>query len=1108
MKNRVLLSLALILLMFSSLSSIRAQESELGIRQQYERNQALIVSEETKIDRYINQNINIALPQVVMHNFAIGIEKHEHAATFTELAKQEMYTQLRRQYWRVNYFQKNPKARQHYKAIAVGSCTNGGFEDTLGFITYTGESAIGSANGYQLGDCGILTANSAYQTNPIIFSPNNPNTAIAEDFSIMDVGPDLLVTTGTLQKVWAGNHSARINSNLNDPNDLNSLGNPWHPNYSVSKLIKRVVLSGVDEEIYFNYALVMVDPNNHDGEKPTLVARILDATGNECDRICHAAYSSDTLLLPAVPGGSIRYKPWNCQSLQACGQPGDTVTLEFIQTDCGKGGHWGYAYIDDICDTCSGPTDTCNYQGDIQLLPTDTCSGDSMQVCGTYELATVNCTNFSASEIRLYIQQNGAIVAGPLTNTNPSGETFCFTVTPGDLPAGSMPGDGFDFYVEIDFVIGSSTTIANDYHSNSGLNNDYILDAQCCPEFTLLTCCDLTGVGTANRAASVIDARVQKSMDDYKKAVAAQNSNFDAAADGCCDYCEYPNVAFPVFIYDETGTMLIDNSVYTISWSNDPTNNSAIGMVLPDQSVVVTVSGPDSCVWTKIFLFECCQDPGLPGICCDPIDFEVNLDSLCDFDPCQLPNVQFPIQVSSDGSIIGIPAYSFQWSNGTFGSTASASQSQLPITVTVTDNSTGCTTVGSYDIDCNPPPCIIKTPDSLDCYITHGGQWLSWNSIANAVDYEIEFYYNDPSCCPAGGAGSITIPISTGGSANYFVSNLTDCFSWRVRSVCADGTRSAWSKKSCSCVVPACIIKAPINLNCQITHGGQNLTSAAVFNAVSYEIEIYKNDPSCCLAGGAGSITIPIPVNGTSYFVSNLTDCFSWRVRSVCADGTRSAWSKRKCSCGISVSCFIKAPENLDCTLNRSSQLLTWSSVSNAVSYEIEFYYNDPACCGTGNPGSITIPIPVNGTSYVVSTTTSCFSWRVRSICSDGTRSAWSKSLCSCGLRPVIIGGPQKISKDGSSSINDINDLNLHHSAVPNPAKNNVTISFHDHDNVMEVSNANIVITEVTGREVYNSSISINEAKQIDVSEFSSGVYVYRILYKGKTLVTDKLIIE
>ena len=148
MKNRVLLSLALILLMFSSLSSIRAQESELGIRQQYERNQALIVSEETKIDRYINQNINIALPQVVMHNFAIGIEKHEHAATFTELAKQEMYTQLRRQYWRVNYFQKNPKARQHYKAIAVGSCTNGGFEDTLGFITYTGESAIGSANGF------------------------------------------------------------------------------------------------------------------------------------------------------------------------------------------------------------------------------------------------------------------------------------------------------------------------------------------------------------------------------------------------------------------------------------------------------------------------------------------------------------------------------------------------------------------------------------------------------------------------------------------------------------------------------------------------------------------------------------------------------------------------------------------------------------------------------------------------------------------------------------------------------------------------------------------------------------------------------------------------
>ena len=157
----------------------------------------------------------------------------------------------------------------------------------------------------------------------------------------------------------------------------------------------------------------------------------MDANGNECDRICNSAYSTDPFLLDANGSGSVRYKPWSCRSVQACGAIGDTVTLEFTQTDCGAGGHWGYAYLDDICDTCSSIPDSCNFEGSIRLLPTDTCSGDTMQVCGTYELATQNCNSFSASEIRLYVRQNGVTVGSPIINASPSGGSFCFTVTSG-----------------------------------------------------------------------------------------------------------------------------------------------------------------------------------------------------------------------------------------------------------------------------------------------------------------------------------------------------------------------------------------------------------------------------------------------------------------------------------------------------------------------------------------------------------------------------------------------------------------------------------------------------------------------------------------------------
>jgi hypothetical protein len=996
--KKINLKLFGVIFLLSSTLQLLAQDN---LQQRYEAQQKLIEVEEEKIATYIEEHMNIALPNSLKNQFQKSIAEHEYAEKFTEIETQQMYIKVKEHYLRTQYFQQNTSAAASYAAIAASSCSNGDFEMGT-FANYSGETAIGSTDGYRIGDCGILTADSAYQTDPIVFTPTNPNGAWVGHFNIMNVGNDPNVTTGVLPQVFAGNHSARINSDDNGPGVT-------YPNYSVSKLIKRVVLSQVDEIIFFNYALVLQDPgSSHDGRKPTFVARVLDANGNECDRICHAAYSTDPFLLDASGNGSIRYKPWNCESVQACGQPGDTVTLEFVQTDCGYGGHWGYAYLDNICDTCS--IDTCNFQGSIDLNPTDTCMGDTMQVCGTYNLAAINCQSFSATEIRLYILQGGAVVAGPLVNTSPSGGTFCFTVTPGDLPAGTVSGDAFDFYAEIDFNVNGSTSTQNDYNTNSGLDNDYVYDAQCCPEFQLLTCCDLsdtTSSGTAKAANTTptVDPRVSKSLYAYKKAVEAKYPSFSADGDGCCDYCKYPDVAFPVFIYDESG-MLIDNTVYSISWSNDPGNNSAIGYVLPDEEVIVKVAGPGDCVWLDTFLIKCCDEPGLPGVCCDTIDFNISLDSLCNFDPCKYPYVQFPIQVSRDGMVIGTPQYSFSWSNGTSGSATSASLYQLPISVTVTDNSTGCTTVGTYDIECDPPPCEIKAPEDLKCALRHDGQFLSWASVPNAVSYELDIIYNDPKCC-----NSTQRPLG-----------------------------------------------------------------------------------------------ISIPLTDTTYLLSDLSACFSWRVRAVCKDGTRSDWSITLCSCGLR--CFIQPPTTLKCDINKQGQLLSWSPVLSAVSYEIELYKNDPACCRNGLPGSITIPIPVAGTTYQIGNTTDCFSWKVRAVCSDGSVSAWSTSHCSCNS--VI--SPQPVTPSPAKTGGSLGKLskryNLHYSAVPNPADDQVSISFHDDAQQLNNVNAQLVIMDISGKKVFETAISANEVKSVDISQFEAGVYVYRIIKDGQVLISDKLLVE
>lgn len=867
MKKKII-SFCALLLMCCATPWLSAQETkgEFSLRQEKMNSQELTIRD------YISDKIDQPLPAGKMQEFAAFLQNLENPAS--QAGEVQLLQQFKRQYWRGEYFRQYPETKVVYQPMIVsGSCANGDFEDG-DFSNYTGQTAYG-ANGYNSGDCNIMTP---AIPDPIIFTNND--MSFVGDFAIVD--STAMDPYAPIERVNSGMFAARVNSDMDDTT--------WtQPNASVSKLIKRVVLSAPDEEIFFNYAPVLTDPGTtHDGEKPTFVARVLDVNGVECDRICHSAYTSDPFLLQSPTHSGVRYRDWSCASLDACGVPGDTVTLEFVATDCGQTAHWGYAYIDDICDTCStDTTDPCNYEGSIELNPTDTCIGNTMQVTGSVDYAISNCDTAIIDSIRLTILQSGVDVTAGTIPVIWSGNNFSFTVTPANLPPGAITGDGFDFFVEVFFSFGPGVIhIESDYHSNPGQNNDYVYNAACCPEFDILTCCDLTG-----GSSLFVSQKAQDEMKAYRSNIAAKYPARSGSGDPCCNYCDYPDEEFPIFIYDENG-MLIDNTVFTITWSHDPGNNSAISYVYPDSAVVVTVAGPDTCLWTETFLFECCDDPGLNGVCCDTVAFNLDVDSICTFDPCEFPNTQFPIVVLRDGVQIGTPAYSFAWSNGTSGSATSVTLNDLPITVVVTDNETGCSDSITYTINCGP--CEIKAPRNLKCF-NHRGQNLSWSSVPNAVSYQIAFSINDPRCCNNGQPGISTLP-ETVNDTTYYVSDPAKCFSWMVRAVCADGTLSDWSRIACSC--GQCFITTPQDLKCNVTHGGQQLTWTAVLNATSYDVSIEENDPDCCGSSQRPTVT-NVSVLSNSYFVSSTSKCFSWRVRARCSDGTLSAWSGKKCSCGF-----------------------------------------------------------------------------------------------------------------------------------------------------------------------------------------------------------------
>ncbi len=493
-------------------------------------------------------------------------------------------------------------------------------------------------------------------------------------------------------------------------------------------------------------------------------------------------------------------------------------------------------------------------------------------------------------------------------------------------------------------------------------------ECEACPEFSLQTCCDLLGGNVNARGEEFkVDPMIQKIIDDYQKSI---QTKYERSSMGCCDYCEHPTDSFPVFITD-TANFLINPSLYTITWSNDGTNHNNVGYVFPNQQVIVTITGPDSCVSIDTFLIKCCPDT-------------INIESYCTWDPCEYPTVPVPLRVvDGSGSSIGA-GYTIMWSNGFTTNSTSALISMMPIWVTVTDTLTGCVYTDTFDIICEDP-CIPKVPGKLMCSYFHGVQTLSWANIPG-MTYELEITYNDPLCC-----GTLARPYTRTyelATNSYSGPYETKCFSWRVRSICPDGTKSDWSESKCSCIpVVECIPTIPNNLKCEVTHGGQMLSWSSI-PGVTYEIEINYNDPKCCNSF-LRPRTVIYQTTNPNYFVSG-TGCFSWRVRSICPNGV-SKWSDLKCSCAETVECKPETPTDLKC--DSRSETLSWTHIPGAT-YEIEINYNDPECCRSlALPTSIRYTLTTN--SYSGRFAHRCFSWRVRTICPDGV-SRWSELKCSC----------------------------------------------------------------------------------------------------------------
>jgi hypothetical protein len=390
-------------------------------------------------------------------------------------------------------------------------CGNGDFENgSIDPSEWTGASAstMGNTFTYSPWVTGIIPVNGL----PL----NSSATVLTNHQTIVSAGPD-----PTRPNVGAILNTVPPHPSV-DHYSLR-LGNSVNGGYAEKIEKSFVVPSSPNSILRFWYAAVFLDPTSGhaDYEKPSFRVRVYDGSNTRVLNLVHLngsapldsiyADSNNPFFVHAgvdsAEGCPIVVRQWTCAQIDLSTLANQTVRVEFINTDCSQGGHYGYTYLDNFCLDCIG-----NPSGNVSIQTiSDSCIKQGTQVCVNYTLPQSGST-IGSGTIKLQFYQNGNPVSYSLTSPNLTASgTHCFTIDPSQLPCTSG-STGYDVVATGNFsiTVGGTTTpitvtspdpLGNYQGIKPGFNNDLVCCGtpadNCCTNFTKDVSTVVTMVGNS-----------------------------------------------------------------------------------------------------------------------------------------------------------------------------------------------------------------------------------------------------------------------------------------------------------------------------------------------------------------------------------------------------------------------------------------------------------------------------------------------------------------------------------------------------------------------------------------------------------------------------------
>jgi hypothetical protein len=270
------------------------------------------------------------------------------------------------------------------------------------------------------------------------------------------------------------------------------------------------------------------------------------------------------------------------------------------------------------------------------------------------------------------------------------------------------------------------------------------------------------------------------------------------------------------------------------------------------------------------------------------------------------------------------------------------------------------------------PSC--NTPVGLQsANITQTSVLVSWTAVSGASSYALQ-----TRLAPNGTWSNTNPPTTTGTSITINSLSPNTAYEWRVRTNCSNGLTSDWSNGVAFTTLPVPTCNTPGNLQTSnITQNSVLMSWSAVSGAASYSLQ------TRLMPNGAWVNTNPASFTNTAITISGFSPntSYQWRVSTNCTNGLTSAWSN-----GVTFTTLPALTCNAPATLTTSSitqntALLSWSAVSGAASYKVQFYNN-------GWYDMAGSPFTSTSVSIYGLFANSYFEWRVITNCTNGLQSA------------------------------------------------------------------------------------------------------------------------